>query len=136
MFGERYLTQQDWEKLLLGSVILPVQYYDQIRPPRMLGGEQRLMFAVLEDAVREYLQSGDPQNFHELVQRRELEQWFAAYDQSGVFTFEILCETFGIDAQRLWKSLQSRRRLQRQQRQMTTPSYRRPFPAKSAKGAL
>ena len=43
--GERYLTRRDWEKLLLGSLILPVQYYDQVRRPRVLDGEQKLMFA-------------------------------------------------------------------------------------------
>lgn len=48
-------------------MILPVQYYDQIRRPRVLDGEQKLMFAVLEDAVREYLQSGEPRTFQELV---------------------------------------------------------------------
>ena len=128
IIGERYLTQRDWEKLLLGSLILPVQYYDQIRRPRVLDGEHKLMFAVLEDAINEYLQSGDPRNFQELMQRRELEKWFAAEDQSGIFTFESLCETFGMDSRALWKSLQSGRRLQRQQERMATLSYRRPSP--------
>lgn len=127
--GERYLTRRDWEKLLLGSLILPVQYYDQVRRPRVLDGEHKLMFAVLEDAINEYLQSGDPRNFQELMQRRELEKWFAAEDQSDIFTFGSLCETFGIEPRGLWKSLQSRRRLQ--QRQMSVLSYRRPSPRRA-----
>src|SRR5579872_1526960 len=126
IIGEQYLTQRDWEKQLSGSLILPVQYYDQMRRARMLGGEHRLMFAVLEDAVNEYLQDDEPRNCQAVLLRRELERWFAAEDQSGIFSFESLCETFGIDSRRLWKSLQSRRRLVRQGERMATFSYRQP----------
>src|ERR1700693_2245496 len=125
--GEKYLNQRDWERLLLGSVMLPVQYYDQLRRPHILEGERKLMFAVLEEGIREYLENGSPRTFHEFQQRRELDDWFAASDQSGVFTFENLCETFGINSRGLWKALQAQRCLQHQQEQRRLPSYRRPF---------
>ena len=130
--GERYLNQRDWEQLLTGSALLPVQYYDLIHPSRILCGEQKLMFAVLEDGIHEYLHHGAPRTFQEFVQMRELVHWFEAHDQSSVFSFESLCETFGIHAQQLWKSLQSRKLLQHDE-QRTRLSHREPFAFRSRK---
>ena len=39
--------------------VVPVQFYDLIRRSAFLDGETRLVFAVLEDAVRTYLRLRD-----------------------------------------------------------------------------
>ena len=39
--------------------VVPVQFYDLIRRSAFLDGETRLVFAVLEDAVRTYLRVRD-----------------------------------------------------------------------------
>jgi hypothetical protein len=44
------------------AVILPSQYYGALRHRSGLGGERKLMFAVLEDGVRCYLKNMDATN--------------------------------------------------------------------------
>jgi hypothetical protein len=97
---------EDLESLLVASsCLLPVQYYDRVCRRRILGGEQKLMFAVLADALRCYVRFARSRDMQERRQLGELERWFRDNDQSGIFSFKSLCETFGIDANVLRNSL-------------------------------
>jgi hypothetical protein len=62
----------------------------------ILDGEERLMFAVLENAV-EYFQKyvlarnpGGKQRF------QEAEEWFLEKDSEALYSFENICETLGL----------------------------------------
>ena len=79
--------------------LLPVQYFDLTRRRSLLDGETRLVFAVLEDAVRCYVRNAsssrraDREQFHEVI------RWFNANDGSrSPFSFEYVCDVLGIEA--------------------------------------
>jgi hypothetical protein len=60
--------------------------------------ESRLMLAVLEEALTTYrlgLESDSPQRRQRFF---EVARWFADRDGSGLFSFECICATLGIDA--------------------------------------
>jgi hypothetical protein len=97
---------EDLDTLSFGSsCLLPVQYYDRVCRRRLLSGEEKLMFAVLTDALRCYMQFVTCRNVQERRHLGELECWFRDNDQSGIFSFKSLCQTFGIDANVLRNSL-------------------------------
>lgn len=80
-----------------GDVILPCQYFDLSGGGRQ-SGEQRLMFALLVDAINVY-QRG---MMSPLAQARRLcvdaEQWIMAYRPvGGALSFNLVCEAVGID---------------------------------------
>ena len=100
------LNREDLEAVLFAtSCLLPIQFYDRINSRSILQGEKALMFAVLEDGIQRYLKCTHIRNFHERQELNELELWFDAPEQSSVFSFKSLCESFGIDARILRKSL-------------------------------
>jgi len=64
---------------------------------RPLTGELQLRLAVLEDCLRGLLAARD----HRTRALRCDLAWIESRDRNGPFAFEILCETLGIDADRL-----------------------------------
>jgi len=64
---------------------------------RPLTGELQLRLAVLEDCLRSLLAARDRRT---RALRCDL-AWIESRDRNGPFAFEILCETLGIDADRL-----------------------------------
>jgi hypothetical protein len=79
------------------DVILPCQYFDLSGGQRQ-SGEQRLMFALLVDAINVY-QRG---MMSPLAQARRLcvdaEQWIMAYRPAGgALGFDVVCEAVGIE---------------------------------------
>jgi hypothetical protein len=74
---------------------------------RLLTGEERLMLAVLEDALREALWS--PRRKKLIRRIRENAWWWLAGGHPGdaewPFSFERICETLCIDAPRLRRRL-------------------------------
>ena len=67
--------------------------------------EQRLMLAVLEDAVRifkEYAALSDP---HVRRLHAEVERWFEAPPTDWAFDFENICDALGFDASSIRSSL-------------------------------
>jgi hypothetical protein len=80
-----------------GEVILPCQYYDLSGGDRQ-SGEQRLMFALLVDAINVY-QRGV---MSPMAQARRLyvdaEQWIMAHRPAdGALSFDLVCDAVGID---------------------------------------
>src|SRR5580658_2942784 len=75
----------------LGTVV-PVQFYDLIRRSAFLDGETRLVFAVLEDAVRTYLRVRDSHRRRDRVEFAEVARWFEAPTGAVPFSFGYVCE--------------------------------------------
>ncbi|HEV7731834.1 MAG TPA: hypothetical protein VGR62_06715 [Candidatus Binatia bacterium] len=92
-----HATATKLEPLLYEETILPVQYADMNRGDGRRPPEHRLLFAVLEDAVRCWqIYEGAPGR---RAQRlfREVGEWFASDDDSSPFTFIAICQLFAID---------------------------------------
>jgi hypothetical protein len=79
------------------EVILPCQYFDLSGGERQ-SGEQRLMFALLVDAINVYqrgMMSRAPQARRLSV---DAEQWIMAHHTAGdALSFELVCDAVGID---------------------------------------
>src|SRR5262245_7093900 len=84
--------------LFTPETMLPEQYYAAQR--RSLTGTERLMAAILEDAVA--LRSKKSRMEHppmgrEMVLMRNTERWFRADDEKWVFSFRRICEALDLD---------------------------------------
>jgi hypothetical protein len=87
--------------LLQPDVLLPTQYWETVTRRHRLEPEQRLMLAVLEDAVwtyRKYL-------FTQKVVFTEVEEWFFEEDSDWLFSFGNICDVLGFSAERIRQGL-------------------------------
>ena len=78
--------------------LVPVQFFDLTRRRSTLDGETRLVFAVLEDAVRCYVKTVNSSRRYDREQFDEVQRWFHA--EAGIhspFSFEYVCDVLGIE---------------------------------------
>ena len=85
--------------LFQGADLLPSQYRDLVSKSSAFEGERNLLLAVLEDGIRRYLEChhGD-RTSPEFI---ETSDWINAAEGFGPFAFVNVCETLGIDPDRL-----------------------------------
>jgi hypothetical protein len=87
--------------------LVPVQFFDLTRRRSMLDGETRLVFAVLEDAVRCYVKTVNSIRRGDREQFEEVQRWFeAAAGAPSPFSFEYVCDVLGIEPASLRARLQ------------------------------
>ncbi len=101
------------EELIEGyepDILLPEQYNELRRRRHELQGELKLMFAVLEDAIHCYLHHMNARSRQRRILFYEVRDWMNSKYSKGLFAYETLCEALGIDAGRLRKMLDLRRR--------------------------
>ena len=78
--------------------LVPDQFFDMTRRRSMVDGEPRLVFAVLEDAVRCYVKTANSSRRRDRAQFDEAQRWFHA--EAGIhspFSFEYICDVLGIE---------------------------------------
>jgi len=79
------------------DIILPSQYFGVIRGCGQLTPEQKLMLAVLESAVHDF------QRYRLATGRRgkrifrEAYEWLTSREETGIFSFVVICHALGID---------------------------------------
>jgi hypothetical protein len=87
----------------------PQQYYDMIARRGHHDGETRLLFAVLEDAIRCFaIAKNSPARSH----RREFEEvqeWVNTRGDHDVFAFDSICAVFAIEPESLRNQLNAMR---------------------------
>ena len=102
MEATTYAAHDDLPNIFSAVGILPVQYGESRRRKLPAEGERKLLFAVLEDAIRTYLRHRDldeaARNNEEFIEAAE---WLSCDDESGPFAFVSVCEALGIDADSL-----------------------------------
>jgi hypothetical protein len=91
--SQRSLSVHEFET----DFVVPVQFYDLIRRSAFLDGETRLVFAVLEDAVRTYLRLRDSCRRRDRVEFTEVARWFEARTGVIPFSFEYVCEVLELE---------------------------------------
>jgi hypothetical protein len=89
------------------GAIVPVQFYDLIRRSAFLDGETRLVFAVLEDAVRTYLGQRDARRRRGRIEFAEVVRWFEARTGSVPFTFDYVCEVLELEPESFRRQLRT-----------------------------
>ena len=104
----------------------PQQYYDLISRRHQHDGETRLLFAVLEDAIRCYAlaMSGSTAAQREFEEVRE---WVNSRGDRYVFGFDSICRVFDIEPDRLRSQLNSMRIENFPRRRLRTIGRRTPM---------
>lgn len=90
-------TATNLEPLFEDEVLLPVQYADMTRGDARRPPEHRLLFAVLEDAVRCWQVYDGATTYRGRRLFWETAEWFASDDDSSPFTFVAICQLFGLE---------------------------------------
>lgn len=85
--------------ILDADVILPCQYFESIGS-RTLSSEQRLMLAVLTDAIN-VLQGYQVSPYSYRDPFNEASSWIFAKDDASLLTFDHVCDSLGFDAENL-----------------------------------
>ncbi len=83
--------------LIHHEFVLPSQYFAPVSE-RVLSPEQRLMLAILEDAVYTVLKHAGTRNRRAQRLVRDAERWMALTDRSWLFSFENICAVLGLEA--------------------------------------
>jgi hypothetical protein len=108
-----YALADDLPNVFQGVGILPSQYSDEHRKKFELEGERKLLFAVLEDAIRCYLRDASKASVDRSPAFREAARWLSSGEKSGPFTFINVCEALNINADHLLTGLPDHSRLKR-----------------------
>jgi len=83
----------------------PGQYYDQRQRGRHLDGETRLLFAVLEDAIRCCMLAARTGRRSHQRARDEVRDWVNSRGEHDLFSFDSICGVFDIEPDVLRKQL-------------------------------
>ncbi len=95
---EEFARPDPWlSNAIAPDFLVPAQYYDLIRRRSRIDGEMRLVFAVLEDAVRCYVRGAHSTSRAEREHFDEVVEWFGTGDARHVpFSFGYVCDVLGI----------------------------------------
>jgi hypothetical protein len=77
--------------------ILPEQYFTRLHRGALWSGEQRLMAAILEDAVAVSSKPVPPKTSKARHVLRETLRWLRSNDRTWTFSFLRICETLDLD---------------------------------------
>jgi hypothetical protein len=78
--------------------LVPAQFYDLTRRRASLDGETRLVFAILEDAVRIFVKNSNAAGGYRRSLFHEVSHWFETDDgPQHPFTFSYVCDVLGVD---------------------------------------
>ena len=93
------------------ALMLPGQFNDLIRGAYYPDGERRLMVAVLDTALRDYLHNAHPRTAEQRMRFAEVNYWMnQKSEKAGLFSFQWLCDALAIDACALRNALVALRR--------------------------
>jgi hypothetical protein len=79
------------------NTILPVQFFTRLQRSSAWTGEQRLMAAILEDAVAVCSKANAPKASKARHVLRESLRWVRNNDRAWMFSFLRICETLDLD---------------------------------------
>jgi len=111
------LTEREWSDALPRSLftcglLVPAQFF----PPAQRSlvcwrGEQRLLFAVLQDAVACWFRYRDAQTRRGRRLFGETDAWFASSDTGWLYAFERICEMLDLDPDYIRRGLRDWQRI-------------------------
>jgi hypothetical protein len=113
----------------LSQVIWEMSVFSQRGTSRWTG-EQRLMAAILEEAIAGYSKSSAPKGSQARQILRDTERWLRSKDQTWTFSFLRVCEMLSLDPVAIRRALRERRDSQAAQ---PRPAPRRLPPASRAR---
>ncbi len=113
---DRHEAEERLNDIFEPDVLLPVQYFAQLKRKKYKSGEHRLVIAIMQDAVecfQKHIHAHDSK-------RRQLyadaEVWIGEDDDTSVFSFNNVCALLSIDVDYARKGLLDWRDMQRTRR--------------------
>jgi hypothetical protein len=91
--------------LFAPDVLLPSQYFDRLRRRTEYDPERRLMVAILEQGVNDYLKHAGARERKELELWHEVEAWIEDRAASWFFSFESICHVLDLEPEYLRRGL-------------------------------
>ncbi len=88
--------------------LLPVQFFERTAT-WPVEGEVLLLIAVLQDAINVYARTVNRNTPRHREDFDDVDAWFHARNQRGLFAFETICEILGIETSKLRRWLQEMR---------------------------
>jgi len=79
------------------DTLAPAQYFETVRTRASLEPEKRLMLAVLEDAVLCFQKGSSAGDRRRKALFPDAEEWIMEENRDWPFSFENICEVFGIN---------------------------------------
>ena len=79
------------------DTLLPGQYFDRIRRRSDLTGEQRMMMAVLELGIDDFLKHAAAKDRLRQGLFADAERWIESSDRSYLYACETICDHLGLD---------------------------------------
>ena len=104
------------------DTLLPSQYFDRIRRHVEHDPERRLMIAVLEEGVNDYLKNVGARDPHRRALFADAEHWIEDRDASWLYSFENICNVLGIESDYLRRGLHAWRDRTRRGREEAAPA--------------
>jgi hypothetical protein len=103
-----HATADDLPSIFQGIGILPTQYGNMGRRKLPAEGERKLLFAVLEDAIRCYLKHRDSDPLCRMdPEYLEAAEWLSSDEENGPFSFVRVCDALNINADELRYGIQN-----------------------------
>jgi hypothetical protein len=96
-------------RLFEPNTLLPSQFFTALQRRSARTPEQRLMFAILFDAVSVYCRERDPVTSKERRLLRETTRWITNNDRMWVFSFLRICDALDLDATYIRRGLRDLR---------------------------
>ena len=96
-------------RLFEPNTLLPSQFFTALQRRSARTPEQRLMFAILFDAVSVYCRERDPATSKERRLLRETQRWITNNDRTWVFSFLRICDALDLDASYIRRGLRELR---------------------------
>ena len=91
----------------LADPMTPEQFYDQLSRTHNLDGESRLLFAVLEDAIRCYTIAARSRLRSHQRELAEVTEWVNTRGDHDLFSFDSICRVFDLEPERMRRKLNS-----------------------------
>jgi len=105
--------------------IMPSQYFDMTGGSSGLSGEQRLMAALLADAINVFRKGAFSRRARQRLLYIDAERWMAGQGPtSHAFTFETVCDALGIDAALVRRKMIEWKHSMRNESARSTPQLR------------
>lgn len=132
--GGNFILMPSLLEYLSPDLTLPEQYFDKQRNDDGMGAEKSLMYAVLKDGIRCFYKHVGATRRKYRKMSAEAEEWILEDTWDYAFSFRVICDTLGIDADCLRKRLIEWKDTELERRRVTgdTKSVqvgRSPFPA-------
>jgi hypothetical protein len=105
----REMSEERFPGLFEPHTILPVQFFTRLQRSGAWTGEQRLIAAILEDAIAVCCKPNPPTTSKGRTVLRESLRWVRSNDRRWIFSFLRICEMLDIDPSAIRRGIRIRR---------------------------